>query len=334
MFPELVAERKKLQAKVKAHEEYMSKAKVGDKYDPPNSELKITSTVFGEKVREQVAEIEDIRKKVDELADLHQAEERVKRAKDIGEDPGGGLHEDDSRPNKAEFKTLGQRFVESAAFKEFRVGQAVGPLAKLDLSQKELKTLFRTTVDTNTNPDTPAGWVPETTRTDIVTMAPVRPGRQVLEKIPQIPTTQTAIKYMEEAVFGGMYSLTDPDSDTDRTANPRVEEPATQWPAGRAEGAAFPETRLQLIERTQPVVKQAVWLPVTDEQLEDVEQVAAYIDQRMRLMLHQFVDRQILHGDGTESRTCSARLACPARRIWRRAATRSPMRCTSCGARS
>ena len=305
MFPDLVKARKELQAKVAAHEEYMSKGKVGDNYDPPNSELKVTSTVFGEKVREQVAEIKDLRKKVDELVELHQAEQEVKAAKAAAEDNSSkGIH-DDGGPEKAEkfeFKSLGQRFIESIAYKEFQVGSPQGPQAELKLSRTELKALFGTNPPTGvsnfgTNPNAVAdsGWSAETTRTDIVTMTPVRPGRLIMDKIPQMPTSQTAVIYMEETRFGRPSDDRAFTGDKARAAGDgQVGDAYETW-----EADDFFETQLELTERNVPVRKIAIYLPVTDEQLEDVDQAAAYVDQRMRLMMNQRLDRQVILGNGT-----------------------------------
>jgi HK97 family phage major capsid protein len=41
-----------------------------------------------------------------------------------------------------------------------------------------------------------------------------------------------------------------------------------------------------------------VWLPVTDEQLEDVGEASAYLNNRLPFMLQQKVDAQALLGDG------------------------------------
>jgi HK97 family phage major capsid protein len=69
--------------------------------------------------------------------------------------------------------------------------------------------------------------------------------------------------------------------------------------AEAAEGGTYGEAALVLTERSDEVEKIAVWLPVTDEQLEDEEGAAAYIDQRLGLMIRQRLDSQVILGNGT-----------------------------------
>jgi len=135
-----------------------------------------------------------------------------------------------------------------------------GPESHLDIS---LKTLMTTT----------AGWVPETTRTGKVVDFATRPI-QVIDLIPQTTTRQAAIVYMEETTF-------------------------TNAAAETAEAGSFPESALALTEQSSPVRKIATFLPMTDEQLEDVDQAQGYVDNRLRFMLMQRLDSQILVGNGT-----------------------------------
>ncbi|MCI2421503.1 phage major capsid protein [Saccharopolyspora sp. K220] len=137
---------------------------------------------------------------------------------------------------------------------------STGPEAHLDI---ELKTLFQTT----------AGWAPETTRTGRVVDFATRPI-QVTDLIPQTTTGQAAVVYMEETTF-------------------------TNTAAETAEGGAYPEAALALTEQSSPVRKIAVFLPVTDEQLEDEQQASGYINNRLPFMLRQRLDSQILVGNGT-----------------------------------
>ena len=136
----------------------------------------------------------------------------------------------------------------------------VGPQATLDVS---LKTLLTTTT----------GWVPENTRTGQIVEYATRPI-QVAELIPQVETTQSSVQYMEETTY-------------------------TNAAAETAEAATYPEAALAFTEQTSLVRKVAVFLPVTDEQLEDVPQIRGYIDNRLPFMVRQRLDLQILNGNGT-----------------------------------
>ncbi len=136
----------------------------------------------------------------------------------------------------------------------------VGPESHLDI---ELKTLL----------ETGSGWTPETTRGPRVVDFVTTP-LQVADIIPSTTTTQTAVTYMEETGF-------------------------TNNAAAIAEGGAYPEAALAFTEKTSPVRKIGVWLPVTDEQLEDVPQIRGVINNRLPFMVRQRLDAQILTGSGT-----------------------------------
>jgi len=144
--------------------------------------------------------------------------------------------------------------MESAALK------SKGQTSSLDV---DLKTLFERT----------AGFAPESVRIPRVEPYPVRP-LMVADLLPVLPTSQAAIKYMEETTF-------------------------TNNAAETAEGGTYGEAALAFTERSVPVEKIAVWLPVTDEQLEDVPSMAAYINNRLAYMLEARLDSQILNGNGT-----------------------------------
>ncbi len=144
-------------------------------------------------------------------------------------------------------------------FVESAAYKARGEAAVLDLDVKVLMT-------------TTAGWAPEVIRSDRVVESAQRPI-QVIDLIPTTPTGQSAVAYMEETTF-------------------------TNAAAETAEGGVYPEAALALTEKSSPVRKISVFLPVTDEQLEDEPRVRAYLDNRLPFMLRQRLDSQILNGDG------------------------------------
>jgi len=159
---------------------------------------------------------------------------------------------------EAKPKSIGEMFVESKAFKDYHGGPQ-GPVGTLDI---DLKTVFATT----------AGWAPETIRTGLMVPIATRPIK-VVDIIPSGRTDDTAIVYMEETTF----------------TNVAVEV---------AEAGAKPEATLALTERSSPVRKIAVWIPVTSEQLEDVAGIQSYLNNRLTLMIRQRLDLQLLVGNG------------------------------------
>lgn len=135
-----------------------------------------------------------------------------------------------------------------------------GPEAHLDV---ELKALFQTT----------AGVPPETTRTGRLVEFATTP-LDVLDLVPNTVTAQAAVVYMEETTY-------------------------TNAAAEVAEAGLYPEAALGLEEKSSPVRKIAVWLPMTDEQLEDVAYAASYVNSRLPFMVRQRLNTQILAGNGT-----------------------------------
>ena len=136
----------------------------------------------------------------------------------------------------------------------------VGPEATLDI---DLKTLMTTT----------AGFAPEVTRSGRLVDFATRP-LQVAELVPTTQTSQSAVQYMEETTF-------------------------TNAAAETAEGGTYPEAALAFTEQTSLVRKISVYLPVTDEQLEDEPRMRGIIDNRLPFMVRQRLDSQILVGNGT-----------------------------------
>lgn len=158
--------------------------------------------------------------------------------------------------------SIGAMFVNSAAWS----GRSNRVEAELDVdpivAMRPKNTLF----------ETGTGWAPESIRTGLVVPDAQRPV-QVTDILPQVPTSQAAYKYMEETTF-------------------------TSNAAEVSEGGAYGEAALELTEKSVTIEKVGVWIPVTDEQLEDVIGAQAYLDSRLPFMLRQRVDSQILNGDG------------------------------------
>lgn len=182
----------------------------------------------------------------------------------LGEITRGAIHPTPgaSRERAEQPKTLGQLFVESAAFKGYQRGSRMNPVAELDLGMNDIKaTLFETS----------AGWAPESMRTGRVVEKALRPV-QLLDLIPTAATTQAAVVYMEETT-------------------------ATSGAATRAEGATYVASQFALTQRSKTVRSIGTSLPITDEQLEDVAQAQSYIDGRLGFFVMQHLDDQLLNGN-------------------------------------
>lgn len=155
-------------------------------------------------------------------------------------------------------KSLGEMFTESKGYHEREAGRDI--VANFD--DYEFKTLFQTS----------AGFAPESTRTG--TVVPYALRRPMLHQLmPNTPTSQAAVVYMEETTF----------TDASDTV---------------AEAGSYPESALAYTERSETVRKIATFLPVTDEQLDDVPMVRSLIDNRLSLMLDLTREVQIMSGTG------------------------------------
>lgn len=218
-----------------------------------------SSSEKAQKIRELNDAATELGKKVDSLRALETA---AKAAIVADSTASGAPHAAPAAKAKMPetFTDVAQSIAASKAIKAYEPGSGVGPLATIDF---DLKTLFART----------AGWAPESLRSGRVLENAQRPV-QVTELFPSGTITQAVYKYMEETTF-------------------------TNAAAEASEGGTYAEAALALTERSQNVEKVAVWLPVTDEQLEDVAGVESYLESRLRFMIAQRLDSQLLNGNGT-----------------------------------
>lgn len=211
-------------------------------------------------IRELNDEQTDLAKQVDELMAVQKAADRAR----MPEDRSNAGHGESGSDQGAAYSSAPQQksFGELfTASDAYRLKSGpIGPEASLDI---QLKTLMTTT----------AGFAPEVTRTGRVVDFATRP-LQVAELIPQTTTNQASVQYMEETTF-------------------------TNAAAEVAEGGTYPEAALAFTEQTVVVRKISVFLPVTDEQLEDEPRLRGILDNRLPFMVRQRLDSQILVGNGT-----------------------------------
>lgn len=167
-----------------------------------------------------------------------------------------------------ERKSWAQLYVESKQFQQSRETKGrVGAPMTIDIGIKELLGIGTKALMT-----TAAGFAPEAVRSGVLVEARTRPV-QVTDLIPSFQINQNAFVYMEETT-------------------------RTHASAETAEGAAYPESTFVWTQRTSPVQKIADSIPVTDEQLEDADQVQSLLESRLSFGLRQRLDSQILVGTG------------------------------------
>ncbi|MEN3331461.1 MAG: hypothetical protein V7641_826 [Blastocatellia bacterium] len=160
-------------------------------------------------------------------------------------------------------RTLGELFVASNEYKS-RVGRHV--------SSSYSYTVEFPDADVKTTMTTSGGFPPQVTRTGVLIPSAQRPLR-VADLIPQGTTNQNAVKFMKETTF-------------------------TNNAAERNEGAALAESALAYSEVTSPVQSLGTFLPVTEEQLDDVDGIQSLINDRLVYMVGLREDSQLLNGDG------------------------------------
>jgi HK97 family phage major capsid protein len=213
-------------------------------------------------IRKLNDELTDLSKEVDNLRAVQKAADRTKIA-GVNPDESGGNESGDGADSYNRASQPRQKSIGELFVESAALTEkkgAVGPSATLDI---HLKTLLTTS----------AGWAPEYFRTGQVVPFATRPV-QVADLVPQVETAQAAVQYMEETTF-------------------------TNAAAETAEAGTYPESALAFTERLVAVQKIAVFLPVTDEQLDDVPQMRGYIDNRLPFMIRQRLDTQLLAGNGT-----------------------------------
>lgn len=220
-------------------------------------------------VRRLNDELTDIGQQRDTLAALEAAREQAGRVYAEQHEPASGMvHPASGERRRAERRSIGRLMVESQEYRQFsRLRNWPTPVSLPHLDIRA--AVFRTG----------AGWDPQDIRLDRVEFSPQRPIA-VVDAVPMFPTDQSAIVYMEETTF---------------TNNAAETAESTATTAADLIG----EAALALTERTRPVEWLPVFIPVTMQQMEDVEGIEAYVNARLEYMLRARLDSQILAGNGT-----------------------------------
>lgn len=242
----------------------------------PDRDFAKVKAIYGDtaskvdQVRAMNAELSDINKQIKEREELDGIADQVREQYKADHEPVNRLVHPDGGlaiPGR-DFKSLGQLFVESSQYKDYR-GQRNWPMPA-EFPQLDIRnTVFRTG----------AGWDSQDIRISRVELTPQRPIA-VIDHVPMLPTGEAAILYMEETTF------------TDNAVE-KAESTAT------TNSDLIGEQGLVLTERTKPVEWLPAFIPVTMQQMEDVEGIGPYVDSRLMYALQARLDLQILRGDGS-----------------------------------
>lgn len=138
-------------------------------------------------------------------------------------------------------------------------------VAEIEVSKGDLAAMQETKV-------TSAGLV--VPQFDPTIQANPRQELRIRDLIPSVPVTGQSYTYFKELLH-------------------------TRGAAPVAEGASKPQSNVTFEQKTDLVKKIAVWIPVSDEALDDVPQLYGYLQQLLRYDLKLEEEEQILKGDGT-----------------------------------
>lgn len=176
-------------------------------------------------------------------------------------------------------KSLGQLFVESDEYKAGTKGGAtINTKFQFEIDNVSISALKSAVI---VNPEyamkaplTNATGFPPAFSPDVRLVA--YPTRQPVmsDLIPSFDTQSNAVHYVEETTF-------------------------TNAATSVAEGAVKPNSSLGFTRRTQAVEVVAHYITVTEQQLDDVPQLRALVDQRLLFMLDLAEENQLLSGTGT-----------------------------------
>ena len=220
-----------------------------------------------EDVRAKNTEIDDISKKYEQAQEIERLAEENKSALENLNKPANGMKFPVGTNQPGSFtvtnKSVGQMFAESKGYKN-HVGthSLKSTQYAVEFDDVDFKTLMTTS----------AGFPPESTRSGDVVPSAQRSIR-LTNILPSRNTSQNAYVFMKETTF-------------------------TNAAAERAEGSALAESALAYTETTNPIRSIGTFIPVTEEQLEDVAGIQALIDNDLMLMYALREEAQFLVGDG------------------------------------
>jgi HK97 family phage major capsid protein len=227
----------------------------------------------------------DIHKWEGEVKDLDYVEK--KRLELLGKHGGGqgkAAGDQDANPTPGPAftpKSIGEQFVNSEQYKRLRESWdnkghkwSSGVVEIQTKAPSDASTIWEGMPST-----TPAGTAGALVATPTVLpgIVDVRfPGLVVNDLIPQGEATSPLIRYLREDLSSIVIGA-----------------------AETAEAGAYPEATIEFTKADSALTKIPVFLPVTDETLEDVAQIQSYLNSRLQLFIRQREQYQQLLGNGT-----------------------------------
>lgn len=203
--------------------------------------------------------IKDLNESTKELERARNYERDYKRTNEADANRAERKFEQGAFGNVPDTRSLSEQFLQASNYAKQVNKKQVSAV----LASLDLKTLM-----TNSS-----GFAPANNRSNVVVFSPQR-RLMIADLIPQDLTENAIVKYMEETTF-------------------------TNSAATVSEGGSIPEAALAYTQQSATVEKIATWLPVTEEQLEDVPSLRGLIDFRLTYMLQLKEEDQILGGNGT-----------------------------------
>jgi HK97 family phage major capsid protein len=214
-----------------------------------------------DKARQLHTEVNDLGAQLKGAQDMAAIEAETKAWENT---PANGLNFGSGQPGESKsFTITGQPG-------EFK---SVGEMFTASPEYKSFGSRGRYSVELKTTMTTTAGFAPQVLRNGVVVPSATRTPL-VADLIPQGFTSQNAVKYMRESTF-------------------------TNAAAERAEAGAAAESALAWTEVSSPVASIATFVPVTEEQLEDVAGMQSLINDRLSYMVALREDSELLNGSGS-----------------------------------
>jgi HK97 family phage major capsid protein len=229
---------------------------------------------------ERKVELDKIEPEIKRLTEeIHSEEELEKARKKYA--PAGDIETDDpadpegdpgghAKPGKV--KSVGEQFIESLQYKELlkRGFQGNWTSGNVDIKSINLKAL---TEGTSGSPG--GGYAFVQTPTVLPGIVDIRlMALTVADLFPGGTTSSPLLRYLVETAIVNAAAAT-------------------------AEGALKPESSLTFDKVDEVLHKITTFLEVTDEMLEDYEQIRSYLDARLELFVKHQEEAQLLNGDGT-----------------------------------